>query len=155
MHIIRAGDSVETEMDWHCIALAPSYEAFTRLAEEDGANWAERDGWPGPVVGGSPEPERLLDAVQHLLDDDPVSVVSLDMPMAHVPIIGRRQCDNAVSREFGAMGYGTQSPSAQHPGEISVQMTAGLAALGFQLEVAIPREGTVIEYILAQHSLIF
>ena len=136
---------LQPELGWQCIALAPSYEAFICLAEEDGADWAEPNRWQDPVRGGAPEPDRLLEAAQQLLDDEPVSVVSVDMPMAHVPIMGRRECDNAVSKQFGAMGCSTHTPTDQRPGEISVQMTAGLTALGYQLEVARPHEGTVIE----------
>ena len=134
---------LQPELDWQCIALAPSYEAFICLAEEDGADWAEPNRWQGPVRGGAPEPDRLLEAAQQLLDDEPVSVVSVDMPMAHVRIMGRRECDNAVSRQFGAMGCSTHSPTPERPGEISVQMTAGLKALDYQLEVGIPHEGEV------------
>ena len=132
-------------LGWECIALAPSYEDFINLADEDAVGWAQPDNWEKPTRGGVPEPARLLKAAEKLLSGERVSVVSVDMPLANTPITGRRECDNAVSRKFAKKGCGTHSPINGRPGEISGQMRESLVGLGYSLEVSKPDEGTVIE----------
>ena len=134
----------QPELGWECIAIAPSYPAFISLAGEDAVGWAHPDNWGNPVRGGVPEPALLLEAAE-LLSGEPVSVVSVDMPLSNTPITGRRECDNVVSRNFGGKGCGTHSPINGRPGEISVQLRELLAGLGYRLEVSEPGEYTVIE----------
>ena len=136
---------IQPGFGWECVVLAPSYEAFFNLAEGGGEDWAEPYRWNGRIAGGSPEPERLLKAAHELLGGDQVSVVAVDMPLSHAPIVGRRECDRTVSRLFGSMGCSTHSPTGQRLREFSVRMTEGFGEQGYQLEVANPRDCTVIE----------
>ena len=133
-------------LGWECIAIAPSYDAFIRLADEDAAGWAQPGNWERPVRGGVPEPEPLLRAAE-ILSGEQVSVVAVDMPLSKskTPITERRVCDNAVSKIFGGKGCGTHSPTDERPGELSVQLRELLDELGYRLEVSKPDEDTSIE----------
>ena len=124
---------------WKCVALAPSYDAFVAVAE---CNTVRRDERPR---GGNPEPERLLWAAKQLLGGERVTVVSVDMPISRVPIVGRREADRAISREFGRYRCGAYTPSATRPGAISDQLRKSLASLGYRLAVSEPDTCTVME----------
>ena len=137
MGLPRCSFHLGTGLGWECIAIAPSYPAFISLAGEDAVGWAHPDNWGNPVRGGVPEPALLLEAAE-LLSGEPVSVVSVDMPLSNTPITGRRECDNVVSRNFGGKGCGTHSPINGRPGEISVQLRELLAGLVLQRQF---REG--------------
>ena len=125
---------------WECVKLAPSYDSFIGIADGNDVRCDE------PKIQGSrPDPKRLLGAAKRLLDGERVSVVSVDMPLSNVPITGRRESDNAISREFGGKGCGTHSPSSARPGKISDQLRKALANLGYRLAVSEPATDTVIE----------
>jgi predicted RNase H-like nuclease len=71
----------------------------------------------------------------------PVDLVSVDMPLSHMPITGRRGSDTAISRAYGARHCSTHSPSASRPGSISDSLTWQFAQMGFPLlteRIAIP-----------------
>ena len=69
------------------------------------------------------------------------------MPMSNVRIDRRRECDRAISRNFGAQGCGTHSPNAQRPGQISLDMLHGLRNHGYGLAVdySVGQNNSVIE----------
>ena len=117
---------------WECIAVAPSYESFLQLAEGNDVNWEARP------IGGLPDLERLLEASAMLLEDTEVTVVSVDMPVSNQPIVGRRCCDNVISREFGRALCGTHSPNENRPGPLSVNLMASLNQRGYNLVTAMP-----------------
>ena len=125
---------------WECVKLAPSYDSFIGVAEGNDFKWIG-----GKIQGSRPDPKRLLGAAKRLLGGERVSVVSVDMPLSSVPITGRRESDNAISREFGGKGCGTHSPSSARPGKISDQLRKSLANLGYELAVNEPASDTVIE----------
>ena len=128
---------------WVCVALAPSYDAFVEIA---GGNDIHNDvRWDERPRGGNPKPERLLRAAKQLLGGERVTIVSVDMPIANIPITGRRESDRAISREFGRYGCGTHTPSATRPGAISDQLRESLASLSYRLAVSEPDTCTVIE----------
>src|SRR5829696_6343965 len=54
---------------------------------------------PGISRGSEPEPPALLERAAALAGR-PVSLVSVDMPLARTPITRRRAADDAVSRAF-------------------------------------------------------
>lgn len=118
---------------WEFVAVAPSYDAFIGIANNQEV---QRDITP---TGGVPEPERLLEAADNLLDGEPVTVVAVDIPLSlDEPITRRRACDQAISEAFGAMGCSPHSPNASRPGEISYQLRASLDHLGYPLAVNNP-----------------
>ena len=117
---------------WQCLALAPSYDAFIRLAS--GHHWD-----PKTKAGGSrPDPAALLQASQQLAGAA-VSCVAVDMPLATTPITGRRAADTAIASRFGTRGCAVHSPSSERPGAIADQLRGDFAALGYQLHTtAVP-----------------
>ena len=130
----------DSEGRWECVALAPSYDSFIALADGNPVRWGEKP------RGGQPEPERLLQAAEQILGGQPVTVVSVDMPISNEPIIRRRQCDRDISVAFGANGCGTHTPNPNSPGAVSDQLRASLADLGYELAVGKPpRDRVVIE----------
>jgi predicted RNase H-like nuclease len=113
--------------DWRCVAIAPSYEAFLALASGVPVDWSQRR-----FEGSIPRIADLLNAGRTLAAA-PVNVVAIDMPIARVPIIGRRVADRAVSREFGARGCSTHSPSIERPGPIGSRLSEEFAISGFPI----------------------
>lgn len=114
---------------WHCEAVAPSYEHFIALGDGRRISWDR----PGGVLGGVPEPARLLRAAAALEPRARVVAVALDLPLALGPITRRRKADRAVSREYGSRGCSTHSPSRLRPGGLSSSTRAGFEAAGFRL----------------------
>ena len=111
---------------WQCTALAPSYDSFLALASGQPQDPATK------ARGSEPDPEALLQASQQLTGQ-PVSCVSVDMPLATTPIKGRRAADNVVSSRFGTHGCAVHSPSAERPGAIADRLRGNLATLGCNL----------------------
>jgi predicted RNase H-like nuclease len=72
-------------------------------------------------------------AASHTLRGGPVSLVAIDMPIAMTPIVGRRACDDLVSKAYGARKCGTHSPSGNRPGRISDNLRAGFQAANYPL----------------------
>lgn len=91
---------------WRCVALAPGYDSFIGLSEGTPVEW-HTDMFRGSAAG----PAGVLDAAQRLTDGLPVTLVTVDMPAATVPITGRRIADDLVSSRFGGQGCSTHSPS--------------------------------------------
>jgi predicted RNase H-like nuclease len=121
---------------WTCLGLAPSYEAFCRLAEGIAVDWSAR------VAGSAPQPEWLLAASEKLLGGSSVTVVAVDMPVATAPVTGRRAADDAISAAFGRLGCGVHSPTAERPGAVGAALTADFERLGYRLATAATAPGT-------------
>lgn len=116
---------------WECLRLSPSYAGFLSGTSVD---------WEGPVAGGRAPVEALLLRAE-VLAGAPVDVVAIDMPVASIPIVGRREADREVSRRFGACGCSTHSPSADRPGRIGRELTDGFARSGFPVGALGTRRG--------------
>jgi predicted RNase H-like nuclease len=114
----------ETASGWRLVAVEASYQRF--LAQAHGLPPEERP------TGSIPDPEALL-ASSHTLCGGPVSLVAIDMPIAMTPIVGRRACDDLVSKTYAARKCGTHSPSARRPGRISDDLRAGFQAADYPL----------------------
>lgn len=110
------------------IAIAPSYVSFAALAEGDPVDWS-RPARPGSSV------EEVLTAAAMLAPSDPVNIVTVDMPVATVPITSRRVCDDLVSRAYGGRGCGTHSPDAGRPGPIGAEFSNMMTKFGFDLAI--------------------
>jgi predicted RNase H-like nuclease len=63
----------------------------------------------------------------------PVDLVAIDMPVAHSPIVGRRFCDDAVSKAYASRKCATYPPSALRPGAMSDALTQDFARAGHPL----------------------
>jgi predicted RNase H-like nuclease len=112
---------------WECVALAPSYDSFINLADGVPVNWGARH------IGSKPNPSGLIEASKELLGGRRVNIVTVDMPVSTVAIVGRRGADEAISDEFGDAGCSTHSPNAFRPGLISQTFSDAFAVSGFPL----------------------
>jgi predicted RNase H-like nuclease len=83
---------------WRCVTVTPSYDSFLALAEGVPVDWTTK------AKGAVPEADRLIAAAERLLGGGKIAVVTVDMPLATVPITGRRAADSAVSRVYGGRG---------------------------------------------------
>jgi predicted RNase H-like nuclease len=116
----------ETSNGWLLVAAEPSYECFD----------ARADGLPlGKPIGSCARPSTLLSSAKKLCDRD-VDLIAVDMPIARVPIVGRRRADDEVSGRYGAYGCGTHSPNITRPGRISSELSEGFAEAGYGLLTA-------------------
>jgi predicted RNase H-like nuclease len=89
---------------------------------------------------------EVLAAVEAIAGEQ-ANVVSVDMPLATVPITSRRFCDNQISRHFGKFGCGVHSSTPERPGAVSTQLMATFRNVGYELAVhgAPTRDRQVIE----------
>ncbi|GAA0195458.1 putative RNase H-like nuclease [Brevundimonas nasdae] len=110
---------------WRLLGAAPSYETFIALAgSANPSNDRPR--------GSEPDPSELLSAVARIADVE-VDLIAVDMPLSRLPITGRREADNAVSRVYGARKCGTHTPSVVRPGPISDRLRKGFEGAGYLL----------------------
>jgi predicted RNase H-like nuclease len=116
---------------WRLVAVTCSYGDFYRRA---GLADAE----------GRFEARLLLDSASRLAGER-VGLVAADIPLAHSPMAGRRESDNAVSRLYGGRHAATHSPSAARPGVLADQMRSAFATEGYQLQTAAPAASGLIE----------
>ncbi len=122
--------------EWRCVTVTPSYDSFLALAEGVPVDWTVK------ARGAIPEASHLIGAAKRMLGGGEVAVVTVDMPLATVPITERRTADSAVSRVYGGRGAAVHSPSAERPGSISDQLSEGFAAAGFPLATSTTPVGT-------------
>lgn len=120
-----------------CLAVAPSYAAFIALAAGAHVDWTRRR-----FNGSAPDVGELLDAARALAGM-PVNLVTIDMPIATVPISGRRVADSIVSRAFGARSCSTHSPNAIRPGALGAQLCRDFETAGFPIATAEVLPGTL------------
>jgi len=62
------------------------------------------------------------------------------------PIVGRRRCDDEVSRAYGAKGAAVHSPSAVRPGALSDDLREAFGVVGYGLCVKPPARGLIEVY---------
>ncbi len=130
--------AVEDASLWRLLAVEASYAHFLDRAHglEPGV---------GRPKGSKPDAGVLVAAVSRLIGRAP-DCVAIDMPVGPNPIIGRRACDDAISRCYGARKAAVHSPNAARLGPISDALRAGFAALGFPVCVAPPAHGLIEVY---------
>ncbi len=126
---------VSSGSDWRCLCVAPSYHEFLSLAEGCPVAWRT-----GRFVGSVPDTSALLDSA-HKLAGAPVDVVAIDMPVATVPIAGRREADNSISAAFGGQGCSTHSPSASRPGPLGEFLSDEFKKAGYSIAHAAETAG--------------
>jgi predicted RNase H-like nuclease len=115
-----------TASRWRCVAATASYDAFIGLAAGLPSSWT------ASFTGQAPDVSRLLSAAQHLVGA-PVDLVAIDMPIATVPITGRRAADNAISKTFGGRGCSAHTPNSIRPGPLGATLSEGFVAAGFPI----------------------
>ena len=107
-----------------CVVATPSYFAFLALARGGVFRWDERQ------LGGEAPVEELLAASEALVGRS-VDIIAVDMPLSTQVIAGRREADQAVSREFGGRKCSTHSPNASRPGPLGARLTKAFLSLGY------------------------
>lgn len=118
-----------------CVATAPSYGAFLALAQGEQVNWEEKHG------GGEVPVTKLL-AASKALSCDAVDVIAIDMPVSKQAITGRREADQAVSREFGGRWCAAHTPNASRPGPLGARLTEAFLLHGYPVATSETPAGT-------------
>lgn len=128
--------AVSGPLGWQLVAAAPSYEHF----------YAEASGMPSleKPTGSLPNAAALLTAAS-ILCGNAITLVAVDMPLSHLPIVGRRASDTLISKVFGGRKCGTHSPSAARPGQISDDIKLEFQAAGYGLCTSSAADGGLIE----------
>jgi predicted RNase H-like nuclease len=121
---------------WRCIFAAPSYMSFIERADGRLPDWTRTS------IGSSPDPESLLHACAQLARE-PAALITLDMPVATTPIVGRRVADREVSRTFGAQWCSAHSPGPVRPGSLGAQLSRRFAEVGYPIATAATPPGTL------------
>ena len=122
---------------WRCIAIAPSYDEFYSLSRGRPVTWID-----GTSNGSPPNVPHLLRAARRLSRSE-IDLVAVDMPVATVPIVGRRVADRAISTAFGGRGCSTHSPNLSRPGALGARLMRDLASAGYSLATGTTKTGTV------------
>ena len=119
---------------WRLAAVAPSFAAFYALAGYEG-------------VPASFDAGPLIAAATRLVGRRP-DLVTVDMPLAELPITGRRVSDNVISSLYAARGAATHSPTPQRPGRVALDMLQSLSRAGYPLRCSAPLStpGTIEVY---------
>ena len=125
--------AIEREGGWRLAAAEASYEHF--LGRAGGVA-------PGEARprGSKPDAAALVEAARKIGGRTP-NLVAVDMPLSRHPIVGRRRCDDEVSRAFGKKGAAVHSPGAARPGKLSDDLRQAFEALDFGLCVKPPARG--------------
>lgn len=118
---------------WHCLRAAPSYGSFLQPGAVD---------WTTPFHTSPSIVQRVVEQASRLLGGHRPSVVAVDMPLALLPITGRRKADNEISKRFGAAWCGTHTPSSSRPGKLSDELRRGFKAEGYELATTTAEVGT-------------
>ena len=126
-----------TALGWRCVAVAPSYDTFIALAHGIPVDWNAAS-----IPGSAPSVTKLLEATAHLTRAH-LSVVAIDMPVAMVPITGRRVADNAISKAFGGRGCSTHSPNKKRPGDLGAVLSSEFQSRGYTIATASDPTGTL------------
>ena len=110
------------------VTVAPSFASFCGVSRKEVIDWYRPANAGGSLLD-------VLNAAKLLLPDDPVSIVSVDMPVSKKPINARRVSDNIVSKKFASVGCSTHSPSSMCPGLVSEIFSQIMTENGYTLAV--------------------
>lgn len=120
------------DFGWRCLAVAPSYDAFLDAARGSAVSWSAK-----AFRGCEPDVPRLLEAAGTIAGEA-VDLVAVDMPMATRPFSSRRECDDAISAEFGARWCSAHSPNAARPGQLGARLSTAFERSGYGLATTAP-----------------
>lgn len=76
--------------------------------------------WNQKVINSSTSLNEVLNACSYL--DALPDCIAVDMPIASYHIKSRRECETAISKEYGRKGASTHNPNENRPGSISVEL---------------------------------
>lgn len=122
----------ETSSSWRLLTVCGSYADFTKHKDQ-----------PAQVTNGA-LPIQILSAAKRLCGAE-VDLIAVDMPLSLSPIVGRRKCDDDVSRQYGSRGASTHSPSSERPGQLSDNMRFDFARAGYPLRTLLLETPALIE----------
>lgn len=112
---------------WLCKGIAPSYLSFIALSNGKAVDWQAKP------IGSMPNAKEILDASKRLLQNKPVDIVTVDMPISTVEFSSRRIADEKVSRTFGGLGCSTHSPTKERPGLMGKTISSEFVEMGFTI----------------------
>lgn len=118
---------VRETSDWSCAAVTPSYESLLAQASGVPLDWNTKR-----FSGSLPQAKKLLEAANHLAGG-PVDIVTIDMPVATVPICGRREADQETSKKFGGQGCSVHTPSDKRPGPLGACLSRQFEEEGYPI----------------------
>lgn len=113
--------------DWHCIAIAPSYESFVDIAANKQVDWNR-----GLFKSSHLNVSALIGAAEKLAGES-VDIVAIDMPISKDKITARRQADSSLSEDFGRFQAAVHSPSESIPGKHGERITKDFSHHGFEV----------------------
>jgi predicted RNase H-like nuclease len=122
---------------WRCIAAVPSYNAFIALSQGIQVQWGA-----GSFNGTPPNVAQLLQSAQQLAGTH-IDLVAIDIPVATVPLAGRRAADQSISMVFGSRGCSTHSPTQLRPGRLGRNLLRDLIAAGYPLSTTTTPPGSL------------
>jgi predicted RNase H-like nuclease len=82
--------------------------------------------WKNRVEGSTPDFSKIIESCGQKVD-----LIALDMPLSPQGITGRREADNAISREYGNRKASTHTPSGNRFGELAKIIFDQLTENGF------------------------
>lgn len=89
------------------------------------------DDWlTAPPMKRTLEMNEILNATEIYTGIRP-DVIALDIPLAPLPIRGRRSADTEISRRYGRQCASTHTPSGERPGPVSATLFQQLSELGY------------------------
>lgn len=117
--------AIDYDGEWRMAAVAPSYDAFVRIAK----GTPSLQGRPRGSVPNIP----VLIAAARAISKSSVDLVAIDIPLALELITSRRESDRAVNAAYSARWCSTHTPSAVRPGAISDRLREDFEASGYPL----------------------
>lgn len=82
--------------------------------------------WQNRAEGSKPNFSKIIECCRQKVD-----LIALDMPLSPQGITGRREADNAISREYSNRKISTHTPSRNCPGELAEIIFNQLTENGF------------------------
>ncbi len=149
MRVVLGIDAAWTEREPSGVAVIADDGSGWRLLEV-AASYAEflRDRTVLPQIlrhrGSMPDASALISAAAAKAGAG-IDLVAVDIPLATVPIAGRRTSDNLISSVYGARHASTHTPSSSRPGKISDELREGFERVGYPLATTELSERHLIE----------
>lgn len=126
--------SIDENETWEIVKIARSYDEFL----EDEIDWTTK------AYGSMPDLSRLISYCES--NDWDVDLVALDIPLSSEKIVGRRKCDDIISRIYGGRNASTHSPSPERPGKISEEIYEQLTDIGYSWQGTLQEKSFIEVY---------
>ena len=112
---------------WCCKGIAPSYLSFIALSNGKAVDWQSKP------IGSMPNAKEIINASKRLIQNKPVDIIAVDMPISTEEFSSRRISDEKVSKAFGGMGCSTHSPTKERPGLMGKTISSEFLEMGFTI----------------------